>query len=128
MNRETSMSILLALGAAFACGVARAEDARPKVDARDLAYDRGCMICHSDKAIAPSANSTLPLAPSWPEIAKRYRARADAEDILTGIVVTGSDPKQRHWSRQAAFVAMLPNDAEVTPAQARTLVRWILSQ
>ena len=92
-----------------------------------LSIERGCTTCHSDKEIKPSPASTLPSAPSWPEIARRYRAQPGAEDKLTAIVRTGTAKGTRHWSKQAAFVAMLPNDAEVTPEESRALVRWILA-
>ena len=94
---------------------------------RRLAVDRGCYTCHAEKAVPPSANSTLPSAPSWPEIARRYRGRADAEDYLTGIVISGTGKGKRHWPNEAAFASMLPNDAEVTPEEARSLVKWILA-
>ena len=106
---------------------ARAEDSGAQDSARRLAVDRGCYTCHSDKRVQPSAKTVLPLAPSWSEIASRYRKQADAETRLAGIVITGSDPRVRHWPNEAAFASMLPNDAEVTPEQARTLVHWIIA-
>ena len=89
-----------------------------------LAADRGCSLCHP--AVPPRGDSVAPSAPSWQEIASRYRGRKDAEDDLTRIVISGSDPASRHWKEHAAFTQMLPNAIEVTPEEARSLVRWVL--
>ena len=121
MNRMFATIALL--GIALADANAAGDEAAMK----RLSLERGCSTCHSDKEVRPSASSTLASAPSWPEIAKRYRGRRDAEDLLTRLVVTGSDPGTRHWSGKAAFVSMLPNDVQVTPDEARSLVRWILA-
>ena len=112
--------VLLAVAAG--AGAAGAAD-----DMKRMSIEKGCTTCHSDKEIKPSATSTLPSAPSWPEIARRYRSQPGAEDKLTAIVQAGTPKGARHWSREAAFTSMLPNDAEVTPEEARTLVRWILA-
>jgi len=108
--------------AAAAALPARAQDA---AGAARLAADRGCMLCHHESPARP--DSTLASAPSWREIAARYRGKAGAEDELTQFVLAGTDPKHRHWANQAAFAAMPPNRVEVTPDEARTLVRWILA-
>lgn len=75
----------------------------------------------------PFPASIIASAPSWREIAARYRGRAEAEDQLTRAVIGGSDPGRRHWRNQAAFANMLPNEAQVAPDEARAIVRWILS-
>jgi len=117
----------LAVAAASLAVVAFAQPPSSGDDMKRLSIERGCTTCHSDKAIKPSPSSTLPSAPSWPEIAKRYRGQAGAEDKLAAIVQTGTPKGTRHWSREAAFASMLANDAEVTPEEARSLVRWILA-
>jgi cytochrome c551/c552 len=94
-------------------------------DARQLATERGCMLCHAE--IGAPVIQTPPAAPSFRDIAARYRNRADAEEVLTRTVINGSSPDERHWARSAAFASMLPNEQEATPDEARTLVRWILS-
>ena len=93
---------------------------------RRLAADRGCSVCHAEKPRAPG-DGILAYAPSWPEIARRYRGRADAQDYLSRIVAGGTAPDTRHWRNQAAFAAMLPNEPRTTPEEARSLVRWILA-
>ena len=93
-----------------------------------LAADRGCALCHAEKPAAQGAGTTLAAAPSWAEIARRYRGRLEAEDSLTRLVLGGSDPDRRHWKNQAAFASMLQNEPATTPAEARALVRWILAR
>lgn len=116
-------SIVIIAGLGACAQASGADDA-----IRRLAIDRGCYTCHSESSDAPSANSALPPAPSWIEISRRYRGKEGAEDRLMKIVVTGSDPRDRHWKKQAAFAFMLPNDVEVTPEEARSIVRWILDR
>ena len=93
---------------------------------RQLMVDRSCSLCHSETSPPRLANSVPPYAPSWQEVAKRYRGRPTAEDRLVDVILNGSDPSHRHWSGDA-FTSMLPNAPTITPQEARTLVRWILS-
>ncbi len=90
-----------------------------------LASDHGCPVCHEKRP--PGPHSILPSAPSWQDIARRYRKDPRAEERLAAIVLAGSDPQHRHWSGQAQFDRMYSNDIAVTPDEARELVRWILS-
>ncbi|HXZ48823.1 MAG TPA: c-type cytochrome [Usitatibacter sp.] len=90
-----------------------------------LARDRGCTLCHHEEPAGP--NAVIASAPSWREIAARYRAQPGAEERLAKVVVGGSDPDRRHWKNQAAFASMPANGVETTPEEARELVRWILS-
>jgi cytochrome c len=92
-----------------------------------LAEERGCTTCHQEKPVPSGSNSIIASAPSWREIAARYRGNAGAEEQLTQTVIGGSDPQVRHWKNRAAFTRMLPNEIEVTHDEARALVRWILS-
>jgi cytochrome c551/c552 len=93
---------------------------------RRLAGERGCTLCH--RAAPPrETDAGTPLAPSWREIAARYRGRADAETALTRIIIAGADPSDRHWKNRLDFAAMQGNQPRVTPDEARALVRWILS-
>jgi cytochrome c551/c552 len=112
----------MAIAAGAAAAASRAEEAG---DAARLGADRGCTLCHHDRPAPPDA--AVPSAPSWQEIAARYRGKPGAEDELAHFVVAGTDPQHRHWANRAAFAAMPPNRVEVTPEEARALVRWILS-
>ena len=95
---------------------------------RHVAAERGCTVCHRESASPRGPEDSLPLAPSWREIAARYRGRADAEEALTRIVIEGADPGDRHWKDRIDFAAMRGNAPGVTPDEARALVRWILSR
>ncbi|MGZ5072917.1 MAG: DUF2950 family protein, partial [Usitatibacter sp.] len=103
--------------------------AKPVVDdrMRQAATDRGCGLCHRESPAPRSAQEGVPLAPSWREIAARYRGRPDAEEHLTHVVIEGADPADRHWKDRVEFIRMQGNAPQVTPDEARALVRWILS-
>ncbi len=89
-----------------------------------FAADSGCTFCHREGA-APR-DGRAPLAPSWAEIAARYRGRPDAETVLTRVVIEGADPADRHWKDRVEFTAMRGNEPGISPDEARALVRWIL--
>ena len=91
-----------------------------------LATDSGCMACHSVRPMPPRADGLPPIAPAWREIALKYRDDPGASDRLTRTVMTGSNPKARHWAGQAGATAMPPNAADVSEAYARMLVNWLL--
>ena len=91
-----------------------------------LAREHGCSTCHRIWP-SPGNNTVVPYAPSWHEVASRYRGQPGAEEALTRIVIAGSDPGKRHWRNQAAFASMPANEVEASPEEARALVRWILS-
>lgn len=91
-----------------------------------LAEERGCTFCHRE-APAAEPDAGMPLAPSWREIATRYRGRVGAVAELAAIVEQGADPADRHWAKRLDFAAMRGNAPQVSPAEARALSRWILS-
>lgn len=120
-----AMSCLLAAQAAAAAGTpAQAGESEAM---KRLAAERGCTVCHQAQPPVSGSNTIIAPAPSWREIAARYRGRPGAEDQLTRLVIGGSEPGARHWKNRAAFTDMLPNAAETSPEEARSLVRWILS-
>jgi cytochrome c551/c552 len=95
---------------------------------RQVVAGRGCTLCHRDAPSPRGPEDASPLAPSWREIAARYRGRADAEEALTRVVIEGADPMDRHWKNRIEFTRMGANAPGVSPDEARALVRWILSQ
>jgi cytochrome c551/c552 len=95
--------------------------------AAQLASERGCTLCHREAPAARQAGDAPPLAPSWRDIAARYRGTPDAETRLTRTVLEGADPKDRHWKDRLDFTQMGVNAGHVAPDEARALVRWILS-
>ena len=91
-----------------------------------LAVDSGCTLCHSERPRGARDDAVPPPAPSWSEIARRYRGRPDAEDALVAIVMRGVRPEDRHWAGKTSAVAMPRNRVEITEEDARSLIRWIL--
>lgn len=91
-----------------------------------LATDRGCMACHSIDPRPPRTDGLPPIAPAWREVALKYRDDPGAYKRLTRTVMTGSDPKVRHWAGKVGDVSMPPNAVVISEADARMLVNWIL--
>jgi hypothetical protein len=118
------LAVALAVLAPSMCVAAAPDDDR-YMD--QLSTDRGCPICHAKRPPPPGTDAILPTAPTWQDVARRYRASPEAEDRLVDLVLTGSDPNRRHWNGHAEFDRMLPNEIATTPEEARRLVRWILS-
>lgn len=117
---------LCALALLCASPFARATPAENDAAMLRLANEKGCMLCHS---IAPKPRRTdglPPIAPSWREVALKYRDDPVAHRKLTQTVITGSDPKARHWTGKAGATAMPPNAATISPEEAHQLVNWLL--
>ena len=91
-----------------------------------LATDRGCMACHTLLPVAKRADGLPPIAPAWRDIAIKYRDDPGASERLVRTVMTGSNPKARHWAGKVSDVAMPPNAGVVTQDEARALVNWLL--
>jgi cytochrome c len=81
-----------------------------------LATAKGCMACHN-----PAASPAAQLGPLYADVAAKYKGDAAAEDMLVDKVVKGGDG---NW--ETAMPMMPPN--AVTPEEARTLVKWIMTQ
>ena len=78
----------------------------------DLARAKNCLACH---AVAAKV-----VGPAYQDIAARYAADKDAESRLI--------QKVRHGGSGAWGVVPMPANTQISEAQARTLVRWVLSQ
>ncbi len=78
----------------------------------DLAKSKNCMACHA------VANKVV--GPAYKDVAAKYAGQKDAEDKLTQKVLKGGSGV---WGS-----VPMPANAQVTEAEARTLVKWILSQ
>jgi cytochrome c551/c552 len=85
-------------------------------DTATLAMAKGCMGCH--QAAAPGAPT---LGPLYADVAAKYKGDAAAEDMLVEKVIKGGDG---NW--ETTLPAMPAN--AVTPEEARTLVKWIMTQ
>ena len=94
-----------------------------------LADEKSCTLCHRSEPRKVSAEELLPFAPAWKDIARKYRGQKDAEDKLTRIVLGGTraSPDGHHWQNKVQDPLMLANAPEINEADARRLVRWILS-
>lgn len=76
-----------------------------------LAKTKNCMACHSvDNKI---------VGPAFKDIAKKYAGQKDAEEKLAHKVVKGGGGV---WGP-----VPMPANAQVTEAEARTLVKWVLT-
>ncbi len=78
----------------------------------DLAKAKNCMACHA------IANKVV--GPAYKDVAAKYAGQKDAEDKLTQKVLKGGSGV---WG-----AVPMPANAQVSEAEARTLVKWILSQ
>jgi cytochrome c len=78
----------------------------------DLAKAKNCMACHA------TANKVV--GPAFKDVAAKYAGQKDAEDKLTQKVLKGGSGV---WGP-----VPMPANGQVSEAEARTLVKWILSQ
>lgn len=78
----------------------------------DLAKSKNCMTCHSV--------SNKVVGPGFKDIAAKYAGQKDAEDKLTQKVLKGGSGA---WG-----AVPMPANTQVSEAEARTLVKWVLSQ
>jgi cytochrome c len=77
----------------------------------DLAKSKNCMSCHSVDAKI--------LGPSFKDVAKKYAGDKAAEGKLATKVIKGGSGV---WG-----AIPMPANAQVSEAEAKTLVKWILS-
>ena len=76
-----------------------------------LAKSKNCMACHAvDKKL---------VGPAYKDVAKKYAGQKDAEATLVSHVLKGSKDV---WGP-----VPMPANANVTEAEAKKLVAWVLS-
>lgn len=86
--------------------------ASPTVFAQaDLAKSRNCMSCHTV--------ATKVVGPSYKEVAAKYAGQKGAEDKLVQKVLKGGAGT---WGQ-----IPMPANPQVSEAEARSLVKWILA-
>lgn len=78
----------------------------------DLARAKNCIACHA------AANKVV--GPAYKDIAAKYAGQPDAENKLIQKVLKGGSGA---WG-----AVPMPANGQVSEAEARTLVKWILSQ
>ena len=86
--------------------------AAPAFAQADLAQKKNCMACHAiDKKL---------VGPSYKDVAAKYAGQKDAVDKLAQKVVKGGSGA---WG-----AVPMPANPQVTEAEAKQLVGWILTQ
>ena len=100
---------LIALAAAFVvAGPALADQALANAD---LAQKKNCMACHAlDKKL---------IGPGYKEVAAKYAGQKDAADKLAQKILKGGSGV---WG-----AVPMPANPQVTDAEAKQLVQWILT-
>lgn len=103
-----------------------ASDAGDKA-ALSLATNSGCMTCHHIERGAKGPDGLPPIGPAWMDVAVKYKGVKGASEQLTHTVMTGSNPYASHWKGKVSGLAMPPNEVAIQEADARKLVKWILT-
>lgn len=78
----------------------------------DLAKSKNCMACHA------VANKVV--GPAYKDVAAKYAGQKDAENKLVQKVIKGGSGA---WGP-----VPMPANPQVSEAEARQLVKWVLSQ
>jgi len=92
-------------------------------DIVEMANAKGCFTCHS---IAPDISVKKPLAPSYQDIAAKYRGNKSAEKMLIERVLRGTITREQNWEGMFNMRFMPPN-VNTNRAEATELVRGILA-
>jgi cytochrome c len=100
------MKYSLLVGSVLAIMVSGSAMANP-----DLAKAKNCMTCH--------AVDTKLVGPAYKDVAKKYAGDKTAEAKLVQKVIKGGSGT---WG-----VVPMPANAQVSEAEAKTLVKWVLS-
>jgi cytochrome c len=106
INGRKAMKRFLLIGLATVAMASNVAMANP-----DLARSKNCMTCH---AVASKV-----IGPAFKDVAAKY-AGQNVEDKLTQKVLKGGTGV---WG-----TVVMPANTQVTEAEARTLVKWVLSQ
>jgi cytochrome c len=102
LNTKLLSALLVASAGAFSA---------PAFAQAELAQKKNCMACHSvDKKV---------LGPAFKEVAAKYAGQKDAADKLAAKVVKGGVGA---WGN-----IPMPANPQVTEAEAKQLVGWVLS-
>ena len=85
--------------------------ASPAFAQQDLAQKKNCMACHAvDKKL---------VGPAYKDVAAKYAGQKDAVDKLTQKVLKGGSG---NWG-----AVPMPANPQVTEAEAKQLVQWVLT-
>lgn len=86
--------------------------ATPALASQQLAGAKNCMACH--------AAATKLVGPSYKDVAAKYSGQKDSADKLVTKIIKGGSGA---WG-----VVPMPANPQVSEAEAKQLVAWILSQ
>ncbi len=104
--KRNLMMVGMVVASAFASQAAMADAGM------DLAKAKNCLACH--------AVSTKLVGPAYKDVAAKYAGQKDAEAKLVTKVIKGGS---------GAWGAIpMPANPQVTDAEAKTLVKWVLAQ
>lgn len=104
--KRNLMMVGVVVASAFASQAAMADAGS------DLAKAKNCMACH--------AVATKLVGPSYKDVAAKYAGQKDAESKLVTKVMKGGSGT---WG-----AIPMPANPQVNEAEARTLVKWVLTQ
>ena len=105
MNLQRALFVIASLAAVLAVSTPAKADLQ-------LATTKNCMACHAvDKKL---------VGPSYKDIAAKYAGQSDAAAKLEGKVMKGGGGV---WGP-----VPMPANTQVTPAEAKQLVAWVLTQ
>lgn len=94
-----------------ALGAVAVLSAAPAFASQDLATKKNCMACHAiDKKL---------VGPGYKEVAAKYKGDKTAADKLAAKVIKGGSGV---WG-----AVPMPANPQVSEAEAKTLVAWVLS-
>lgn len=122
MIRPIPLMLALAAAAASGAHAAGADDPNLK-----LATSSGCMTCHQIEPGGKGPDGLAPIGPAWKDVSAKYKGQKGAADQLTHTVMSGSNPYDSHWKGKVSGLAMPPNAVAIKEADAKQLVKWILS-
>ncbi len=114
-NTKTKLLVVIAM---LYGGIALAQEASV-----ELATERGCFICHT---IHEDEEVMKPLAPSYQEIAERYRGDKEAFGYLVNRILHGTLYTEQNWSDGISMRFMPPN-VNVSRMEAGEMTNWILN-
>lgn len=123
-RKSTLLAALAATGLALAAGTARADDHDAMLK---LATASGCMTCHHIEPGAKGPDGLPPIGPAWKDVSAKYKGQKGADAKLTQTVLAGSNPYESHWKGKVSGLAMPPNAVAIKEADAKKLVKWILT-
>lgn len=88
-----------------------------------LAAQSGCMVCHGVDKQADT--HYLPLAPTYKQIAEKYKNNPDASKIMVEAMLHGTLNRTEHWEN--VNMRFMPANPALKPEDAEKIAAWILT-